>query len=266
MRVDRGGLRTYNFRQKPSFSADRQTQNFGVSEANKIMKQIQKRLFEMQDAEYKEFQCRLMPTVDRENVIGVRTPELRKYAKELAGTPQADEFMAILPHRYYEENNLHAFLIEGLKDYDRAVAEIEKFLPFVDNWATCDMMSPKVLKRHLPELEVKIRQWLQSEHTYTVRFAVEALMGMYLDDKFKPEYPELVAAIRSEEYYVNMMVAWYFATALAKHYDEILPYIERQRMDGWTHNKAIQKAVESYRITDEQKQYLRTLKVKTKRA
>jgi 3-methyladenine DNA glycosylase AlkD len=222
---------------------------------------VQNRLFELRDPEYKQFQCKLMPTIAPETVIGVRTPQLRSLAKELSKQPEIAQFMKILPHKYYEENNLHGFLIENIKDYNEAVDAVEEFLPYVDNWATCDLMSPKVFTKHLPELAVKIKRWLDSRHTYTIRFGIEMLMSHYLNENFSPEYPELVAAVRSEEYYVNMMIAWYFATALAKRYDEILPYIEQRRLDRWTHNKTIQKAVESYRITDEQKVYLKALKI-----
>lgn len=223
---------------------------------------IQQRLFVLQDLKYRDFQQKLIPTVDPDTVIGVRTPQLRALAKELAGTAEAAEYIKQLPHRYYDENNLHGFLIEKIKDYDVAAAAIEAFLPYVDNWATCDLMSPKVFQKHLPELLERIRVWLGSGAVYTVRFGIGMLMSFYLDDAFSPEYPELVAGVRSEEYYVNMMIAWYFSTALAKQWDAVLPYIEQRRLDKWTHNKAIQKAIESYRITDAQKAYLRTLKIK----
>lgn len=223
---------------------------------------VQRKLFRLQDLKYKEFQCKLMPTVNPETVIGVRTPDLRKLAKEYSKTPEALEFLKILPHKYYEENNLHGFLIETINDYDTAVAAVDTFLPYIDNWATCDLISPKVLKKHLSELYEKIKVWLKSDRTFTVRFGIEMLMSFYLDEHFKPEALELVAGIRSEEYYINMMIAWYFATALAKQYDAVLPYIQNQRLEKWTHNKAIQKAIESYRISDESKAYLRTLKVK----
>lgn len=221
---------------------------------------IQEKLFALQDMKYREFQCKLMPTVAPETVIGVRTPELRKLAKTISGEPETKEYLKILPHRYYDENNLHGFLLEGIKDYGEAVAAVDAFLPYVDNWATCDLMSPKVFKRHLPELLTKIREWIADRHTYTVRFGIEMLMSFYLDEAFSPEFPAWVAGIRSGEYYINMMIAWYFATALAKQWDAVLPYIESRRLDKWTHNKAIQKATESYRITAEQKEYLRTLK------
>ncbi len=227
-----------------------------------IEKYVQSYLFSHQDLKYRDFQCKLMPTVDPDTVIGVRTPELRKFSKELGKMPEVAEFLKSLPHKYYEENNLHGFLVENMKDYDMCITSVDEFLPYVDNWATCDLMSPKVFKKHLPELLEKINIWLGSDRIYTIRFAIEMLMSFYLDSEFKPEYLDLVASVRSEEYYVNMMIAWYFATALAKQYDAALPYIEEQRLDKWTHNKTIQKAIESYRITEEQKAYLRTRKRK----
>lgn len=227
-----------------------------------IEAEVRCRLFELQDLKYKEFASKLMPTVNPETVIGVRTPALRKLAREFAQRPEAGEFLKILSHGYYEENNLHGFLIETIKDYAAALAAVDEFLPYIDNWATCDLISPKIFKNHLPELYEKIKVWLLSDQTYTVRFGIGMLMSFYLDDAFRPEILELVAAIRSEEYYINMMIAWHFATALAKQYEAAVPYIQEQRLEKWTHNKAIQKAVESYRISDEAKAYLRTLKVK----
>lgn len=228
----------------------------------RVEQYIQERLFDLQDLTYRDFHSRLMPTIDKETIIGVRTPALRKLAKELKGTETAEEFLKILPHTYYEENNLHGFLLEAMKDYDECVAEVDRFLPYIDNWATCDLMTPKVFKKHLSELFTMIRGWIASGDTYTVRFGIEMLMCFYLDDAFEPKYPAMVADVRSEEYYVRMMIAWYFATALAKQWDAVIPYIENKKLDIWTHNKTIQKAVESYRITDSQKEYLRTLKVK----
>lgn len=227
-----------------------------------IEEKVHRSLFELQDIKYKAFQCKLMPTVNPDTVIGVRTPELRKLAKKFSNLPEASTFLSILPHAYYEENNLHGFLIETIKDYDTAIAAVEAFLPYIDNWATCDSMSPRVFKNNLPALYQKIVIWLTSDQTYTVRFGIGMLMRFYLDDHFQPEILELVARIRSEEYYVNMMIAWYFATALVKQYDAALPYIQEHRLEKWTHNKAIQKAVESYRISQETKAYLRTLKIK----
>ena len=227
-----------------------------------IEQTVQTRLFELQDPKYREFQCKLMPTVDPDTVVGVRTPELRKFARTFGKGAEAAEFLKILPHKYYEENNLHGFLIEIMKDYEQVIAALDAFLPYVDNWATCDQMSPKIFKKHLPELREQIQVWMASSHTYTIRFGIKMLMSFYLDEQFQPVYLDWVAGVRSEEYYVNMMIAWYFATALAKQYETTLPYIEQLRLDSWTHNKAIQKAIESYRVTDEQKAYLRSLKVK----
>ena len=224
--------------------------------------QIQTHLMTMQDMAYKDFQSKLIPNVDPDTIIGIRTPALRKFAKEIKATPEASAFLQALPHQYYEENNLHAFLIEQIPDFDTCISSLEMFLPHIDNWATCDGISPKVFKKHLPDLLTYIRQWLCSSHTYTIRFAIVMLMKFYLDEAFTPELPALAAQVHSEEYYVNMAIAWYFATALAKQYHQILPYIEEQRLDVWTHNKAIQKAIESYRITDEQKAYLKSLKKK----
>lgn len=216
----------------------------------------------MQDIKYRDFQSKLIPTVKYETVIGVRTPELRKYAKQLAKTEGISEFLEDLPHQYFDENQLHAFLISEIKDYERCLEEVERFLPYVDNWATCDQLLPKVFKKHEKELLEDIRKWMVSDKTYTVRFSIGMLMKYFLDEHFKIEYPGMVAEIRSEEYYINMMIAWYFATALAKQYEAVLPFIENHRLDMWTHNKAIQKSVESYRIAKEQKEYLRSLKRK----
>lgn len=222
--------------------------------------EIRKQLFELQDLEYKAFHSRLMPTIDPETIIGVRTPVLRKFAREMSKSESVEEFLNDLPHRYYEENNLHGFLIESIKDYDKCLAEMDRFLPYVDNWATCDLMRPKVFKKNPEALLPKIKEWLASDKTYVIRYAIGALMTYFLDEHFKMEYAEAVAAVESEEYYVKMMVAWYFATALAKQWDAILPFMEGGRLKKWNHNKAIQKAIESYRITAEQKDYLRTLK------
>lgn len=221
--------------------------------------QLQQRLLALQDLKYRDFQRKLIPNIDPETIIGVRTPELRKLAKEIA---PGDAFKKELPHRYFEEDQLHSFLLGNLKDFEQAVREVDTFLPYVDNWAACDQLSPKVFRRHRKALLPHIRRWLASEHTYTIRFAMGMLMQHYLDEGFDPEYPALVAAIRSEEYYVRMMQAWYFATALAKQYDAVVPYITDHRLEKWTHNKAIQKAVESYRITPEQKEFLKQYRMK----
>lgn len=216
----------------------------------------------MQDIGYKEFHSKLVPTMDKEQIIGVRTPQLRAFAKELGKMQEAELFLHQLPHQYYEENNLHGMLIMSVKNYEECVEKVKEFLPYVDNWATCDLLRPTVFKRHLPELIGEVKNWLQSDKTYTVRFGIGMLLSYYLDDAFAPEYLDWAAQIRSEEYYVNMMTAWYFATALAKQYEKTLPYLKEQRLDVWTHNKTIQKAIESYRITPEQKEYLRGLKRK----
>ena len=225
-----------------------------------MMTDIQRMLFDRQDLAYQAFQSRLIPTLDPSLVIGVRMPALRKLAKELAGTPLAEGFLQQLPHRYYEENNLHGLLISALPDYGAVAAALEAFLPHVDNWATCDLLSPKAFRKHPAGLPEQIRRWTADAHAYTVRFGLGMLMSFYLDGEFRPEYLDLAAGVRREEYYVKMMVAWYFATALAKQYDKALPYLADCRLDRWTHNKTIQKAVESYRITPEQKVYLRSLR------
>lgn len=227
-----------------------------------VIEKVQAELFEMQDLTYRDFHAKLMPTIDKETVIGVRTPMLRAYAKKFEKTADAVTFLEVLPHKYYEENNLHGLLIEQIKDYPACIAAIERFLPYVDNWATCDMIALRTMKKHLDVFIQEVYSWMASDHPYIVRFGIGMLMRYYLDEQFKTEYPEKVAEIKSDEYYVNMMRAWYFATALAKQYDQILPYLEEKKLDTWTHNKTIQKAVESYRITPEQKRYLRTLRIK----
>lgn len=224
------------------------------------MEGIRQRLFEQQDVKYRGFQQKLIPTIAADSIIGVRTPILKKMAKELYRSGDASAFMEELPHSYFDENQLHAFLINEEKDYGTCISRLQEFLPYVDNWATCDQTSPKVFKKHTGELLKEIDQWMDSTHPYTVRFGMGMLMRFYLDDLFRTEYADRVAQVHSDEYYVNMMAAWYFATALAKQYEKILPYFEDRRLDCWTHNKAIQKAAESYRITPEQKAYLRTLK------
>jgi len=227
-----------------------------------IAVKVQKQLFELQDLKYRDFHAKLMPTIDKEKVIGVRTPALRSYAKQFGKTEEAKEFIKVLPHKYYEENNLHGMLLEQIKDYDELIIELEKFLPHIDNWATCDLLSLRIVEKNLEDFLEKINKYIKSDQPYTIRFGISMLMKHYLDDNFKIEYANKVAAVQSEEYYVNMMRAWYFATALAKQYDSIIPFIEEKKLDVWTHNKAIQKSIESYRITPEQKEYLRTLKIK----
>lgn len=227
-----------------------------------LTEEIRERLFALQDVAYRDFQSGLIPNVDKSFFIGVRTPALRALAKEYAKHAGIDAFLSDLPHTYFDENQLHAFILSEIKDFDRCAEALEKFLPYVDNWATCDQLSPKCFKKHRDLLQPHIQDWLQSAGTYTVRFAVGMLMQHFLDDAFRPAYPAWVAAIESGEYYINMMRAWYFATALAKQYDAVLPYLENRQLDKWTHNKAIQKAIESRRITSEQKAYLKTLKIR----
>lgn len=227
-----------------------------------VQKGVRQELFELQDLEYRDFHAKLIPTMEKEKIIGVRTPALRGFAKKFGKTEESKLFIKKLPHQYYEENNLHGLLIEQIKDYDECLVELKRFLPYIDNWATCDLLALRLVKKHLDVFIKEIYKFMESEHTYIIRFGISMLMKYYLEDEFKIEYPDKVADIRSEEYYVNMMRAWYFATALAKQYEQIIPFIEKKRLDVWTHNKTIQKAIESYRITDEQKTYLRTLKIK----
>ena len=231
------------------------------AESALILDEIRARLFAEQDIPYRDFQSKLIPGIDPESMIGVRTPALRKLAKEYVRREETAAFLEELPHRYFDENQLHAFIISEMKDYERCIALTEAFLPYIDNWATSDQLSPKIFKKHRPELLARIRAWLRSEETYVLRFAIGMLMQHFLDEDFDPAYPELVAGIRSDEYYVNMMIAWYFATALAKQYDAALPYIAEHRLAPRTHNKAIQKAIESYRITPGQKDVLRAMKI-----
>ncbi len=223
------------------------------------MEKIVKELFEMQDEKYRDFQSALIPGSDLEKVIGIRTPLLRKYAKNLP-LEDAKAFLLELPHEYFDENQLHAFIVSKIKDIDACIKEVNTFLPYVDNWATCDQMSPVIFKKHKDRLLVEVKRWIASSETYTVRFGIKMLMQHFLDEDFNLEYPEMVAKIQSEEYYVKMMIAWYFATALAKQYDSVIPFIEEGRLEKWTHNKAIQKSIESYRITTDKKKYLRSLK------
>lgn len=221
---------------------------------------IQMQLFELQDLTYRDFQSKLMPTVVPEKIIGVRTPALRQLAKKLYGTDDAAEFLEKLPHQYFDENQLHAFLISLITDFDSAITSTENFLPYIDNWATCDQLHPKkAFSKNLSGLLKQIKIWIKSKETYTIRFGVEMLMAHFLDENFSPEQLKLVASVKSEEYYVNMMCAWYFATALAKQYDSTISYIEQKKLTPDVHAKTIRKAIESYRITDEQKKYLRTL-------
>lgn len=225
-----------------------------------MMDNIKKKLFRLQDVGYGDFHSKLMPNIAREKIIGIRVPVLRRFVKELSEAEKED-FLQQLPHNYYEENNLHGLIIMESRDYGSCIGELERFLPYIDNWATCDMLRPKILRKHLPELLEKIHQWLASEDTYTVRLAIGFLMSFYLDDEaYQREYLAKVAEISSKEYYVRMMVAWYFATALAKQYQDALPYMQKGRMEEWTRRKAIQKAIESRRVSPEHKEHLRNFR------
>lgn len=229
---------------------------------------ITKGLQKLQDEEYRAFHAKLMPEIEYERIIGVRTPQLRAYAKQIAGEFCVEEFLQELPHYYYEENNLHGALLnlryKKEAELGELLEQLERFLPYVDNWATCDMLSPKLFKKNLPLVYERIKEWVKSEDTYTIRFGIVTLLGYFLDDAFVPEMLELAAGVESEEYYVKMAVAWYFSIALVKQYAVTVPYFEQPRLEPWTHNKAIQKAIESRRIDEEVKDYLRTLKIKSK--
>lgn len=229
-----------------------------------MQKTIQQQLFELQDLKYRDFHAKLVPGMNVNDIIGVRTPELRKFAKQLAKDERVGDFLAVLPHRYLDEMNLHGFIISELKDYNECLEEIERFLPYVNNWATCDLLSPKAFKQKKNRVRLieDIKRWMASDEPFIIRFGVEMLMSFYLDEDFKPEYLKWVSDIRHEHYYVKMMVAWYFATALAKQWESTLPYIVESTLEKWTHNKAIQKAVDSYRITPEQKELLKSYRVK----
>ena len=227
-----------------------------------IVDDIREDLFANQDVKYRDFQSKLTPTIEAKTAIGVRTPVLRKLAKAYSKRQDVDEFLADLPHKYFDENQLHAFILSEIKDFDECIGKLERFLPFVDNWATCDQMSPKCFKKNHEKLLPYLNKWIKSDDTYIVRFAIVTFMAHFLDEDFDEGYLGLVSDIKSDEYYINMAIAWYFATALAKQYDKTIPYIENKTLDVWTHNKAIQKSIESYRVTAEHKEYLKSLKIK----
>ncbi len=223
---------------------------------------MKNKLYDLQDVSYREFHCKLIPNIAAERVIGVRTPALRSLAKDIFNSKEAECFLRELPHYYYEENNLHAFLIAQIKDFDECIKELNRFLPYVDNWATCDMLRPKALSRRPDKLLCEIFKWLKSQHEYTVRFAIEMLMLHFLKENFKAKYMDLVAQIHSDKYYINMMIAWYFAEALVWQYETAVNILKSGCLSVWCHNKSIQKACESFRITAEQKEYLKGLKRK----
>ncbi len=224
------------------------------------MQTIQDFLIQNIDLKYAEFQRKIISNVKPNTILGVRTPIVREFAKEIYKSSNYEDFLNDLPHKYFEENQLHSFIICEIKDFDRCIKETEKFLPFVDNWATCDQLSPRVFKKHAPELPAYILKWINSEKTYTIRFGIEITMTYFLDENFDIDLMKKIAEIRSDEYYVNMMIAWYFATALAKQWDTTIEFLENRQLSAWVHNKTIQKARESYRITEKQKNYLKTLK------
>lgn len=229
---------------------------------NDILIKIQNDLLNLQDSKYRNFNSALIPTVKKEAFIGVRVPLLREYAKRIKGNNEAKIFLSSLPHKYHEENLLHAILISDIKEPTVLISELDRFLPFIDNWQVCDILSPKIFRKY-PELpESKIYEYIKSDKPYTLRFGIKMLMDFFLDEKFKEEYLKSVAEIRSEEYYVNMMISWYFATALAKQYESTLPYLEKRILSPWVHNKTIQKSIESYRVTKEHKEYLKSLRIK----
>lgn len=227
---------------------------------NLISREIQTRLFELQDLGYRDFNAKLIPNIDKEKIIGVRSPELKKLAKEFSKREDIDGFLQDLPHQYYEENNLHCFILSTVKDFDYLIKMTEEILPYIDNWATCDSFSPPIFKKYPREAYKKIKEWIKSDKTYTKRYGIVRLMNNYLDDEFLPEMLELVSSIKSDEYYINMAIAWYFSFALIKQYDHTIGLIEGKTMDKFVHNKSIQKAIESRRIDDDTKEYLKTLK------
>lgn len=230
-----------------------------------VEKEMLNAIFAERDEEYADFTAKLIPNVPRESIIGVRTPQLRRIAKRFGKNAGIDEFLSVLPHEYHEQNLVHAYIAESIGDFDSAVKTIEAFLPYVTNWAVCDSMTPRIFAKHTWELLPLIKKWLQSAHPYTVRFGLRMLMCFYLEKEFASEINALAASVCSEEYYVNMMQAWYFATALAKQYDSTVPFVEEHRLSPWVHNKTIQKAVESFRITAEQKAHLKTLRLNLRR-
>lgn len=223
---------------------------------------INERMLELADKKYAEFQAKLTPNINSDLFIGIRVPDARKLAKEIYKSGEYSDFIKALPHKYYDENMLHGLILSEIKDFEKCLDEVQFFLPYVDNWAVCDIMSPKCFKKNKEKLLPVIVDWIKSSEEYTIRFGMEMLMSHYLDEDFRPEYLEYVAVVRSDRYYVNMMIAWFFATALAKQWEQSILYLENDRLDDWVHNKTIQKARESFRITPEQKEYLKTLKRK----
>ena len=237
--------------------------------------EIQRKLFVLQDLRFRDFQRCLIPTIEPEKIIGVRTPQLKVLAREISNAQdlrknsendkdkfiiESRYFTSLLPHFYFEENQLHAFIINRYTNFNIALSLTDIFLPHIDNWATCDQLRPKCFNTNLPDLYIKCNKWINSKRTFSVRFAIGMLMNYFLDDNFTIQSAELIASIKTEEYYVNMMIAWYFATALAKQWDAAISFLAEDKLSVWVHNKTIQKAIESFRVTDEHKNFLRTLK------
>ena len=221
---------------------------------------VYEELCKYKDDKYRDFQSNLVPNISKDTILGVRTPDMRKITKDMFGTEEGNKFLKKLPHKYYEENLVHFFMIANIKDFDECVKETERFLPYIDCWPVCDQSSPKAFKKKHDKLLPLIKKWIASDHVYTARFGMRMLMNEFLGDDFKPEYLKWVASKKGEDYYLKMMIAWYFATALAKQYDATIPYFEKHVLDDWCHKKAIQKAVESFRVTDEHKEYLKSLR------
>ncbi len=224
------------------------------------MNQVYEMLLKVKDDNYKEFQSKLVPNISKESILGVRTPEMREIAKEVFNSSFKDEFLNDIPHKYYEENIIHMFVVSLIKDFDECINELDKFLKYVDCWPVSDQASPKCFKKNHDKLLPVVKRWISSSHIYTSRFGMRTLMNEYLDKDFKEEYLELVSNVKGDDYYLKMMQAWYFATALAKQYDSTIKYIENHKLDDWVHKKSIQKAIESFRVSDEHKEYLKTLR------
>ncbi|MCR5206639.1 MAG: DNA alkylation repair protein [Lachnospiraceae bacterium] len=221
---------------------------------------VYEELLQVKDDKYREFQAKLVPNIDPSTILGVKTPQMRSIAKKVFDSGRKDEFLKTLPHRYYEENLIHFFIISLIKDFDECIMAVENFLPYVDCWPVSDQATPKSFKKNHEKLLTYIKKWIASEHVYTARFGIRMLMNEFLGDDFKEEYLELAASVKGDDYYIKMMLAWYFATALAKRYDESVKYIEERKLDEWVHKKSIQKAIESYRVSDEHKEYLKTFR------
>lgn len=225
------------------------------------LNQIKKNLFKYQDKKYQKFESSLIPNVEKKLIIGVKTPILKNMAKEIIKADLSDKYIKMLPHKYFEENQIHSFIISESKDFDECIKNINNFLKYVDNWATCDQLCPKIFKKNKNQLLIHIKKWINIKKTYYIRFGIKMLMSHFLDEDFDKKYLKIVSSIQSDEYYVNMMIAWYFATALAKQYDDTIVYLEKYKLSPWVHNQTIKKAIESYRVSEKNKKYLKSLKM-----